>query len=66
MRVSFEELQDTINEHRENISKVTEEMTLTDNEQELVRLVLALDFYEEALLVAEEVMADTIDKGRGD
>ena len=66
MRVSFEELQATILEYRESIEKVNEEISLADNEHELARLSLTLDFYEGALLVAEEVMADTIDKGRGD
>ena len=66
MRISFHELQATIAEHTASIVKVNEEISMADNEHELARLSLTLDFYEGALLVAEEVMADTIDKGRGD
>lgn len=66
MSVTYDELNLIILGHRECIDKVNEEISLADNEYELARLALTLDFYEDALLVAEEVMADTIDKGRGD
>jgi len=66
MRPSFTELTAIIKEHQDSIKNINEEISLANNEHELARLALTLDFYEGALLVAEEVMADTIDKGRGD
>lgn len=66
MNISFEELQSIIVGHTHSIDNVQEEISMADNDYELARLSTELDFYEEALLIAEEIMADTIDKGRGD
>lgn len=66
MRPTYEELRAQINRCKVDVDKVNEDISLADNEYELAELAIHLDFYEKALLVAEEVMYDTIDKGRGD
>lgn len=63
---TYDELRAEIANYNEDIKKVNEDISLADNEYELAQLAMTLDFYEKALLVAEEVMYDTIDKGRGD
>ncbi len=66
MRPTYDELTAQIAQYNEDIDKTNEDISLADNEYELAQLSAQLDFYEKALLVAEEVMFDTIDKGRGD
>ncbi len=66
MRPTYDELQAQISGYNEDIEKTNEDISLADNEYELAQLAMQLDFYEKALLVAEEVMYDTIEKGRGD
>ena len=66
MRITFEELSTQIKGYNSDIDKINEAISITDNEYELAQLTMQLDFYEKALMVAEEVLYDTIDKGRGD
>ena len=66
MRPTSDELRAQITTYNKDIETINEELSLADNEYELAQLSIQLDFYEKALLVAEEVMYDTIDKGRGD
>ena len=66
MRPTFQELTEDIEYINENLKETQEAIDNADNAYELADLVIQLDFYECALLLAEEVMADTIDKGNGD
>ena len=66
MRPTYDELQADIKEHQDHIDSIKEAISDTDDGIELAELNRALDFHEGALLVSDEVLMKTIDKGRGD
>jgi len=64
MKLTYNELQDEIKTTNNTINIINEQMSLADSEYELAQLAMQLDFYEKTLVVQEEVLYDTINKGR--
>ena len=67
MRPTYDDLYYDIEDANASISHINHQIVDCDDadDESIAELNIQLDFYQHRVLLSEELMADTIDKGRG-